>query len=143
MRKLSPEIWKCFEFQESTSFDLLLFARKLLIDGEATYMAHLLELSESDSEDWMKNNLNLKSRILSCDRKSIMADAEDALRGMEAMQSIRDRLGDLFPERGVTKLEEYELTKDALRRVKQEFIGRFAHTDEERTAWQESWPFDD
>jgi replication fork clamp-binding protein CrfC len=72
-----------------------------------------------------------------------MADAEGALRGMYAMQDVRDSLEDLFPERGLVRSEQYELAKAALRRCKEQFIERVARTDEEKAVWRESWPFDD
>lgn len=143
MQKSAPDIWKSFEFQESPTFDSLLFGRNLLVDGEATYMAHLMELLESNSAGWIHSSKGRAIGSLSLEKEEIMADAERALRGMDAMQGIRDRLGDLFPERGVVKPEQYKLTKDALRQVKQEVIAKFAHTDEEKAAWEESWPFDD
>ncbi|KAI7087005.1 hypothetical protein KC356_g4565 [Hortaea werneckii] len=143
MQKSAPEIWKSFEFQETPTFDLLLFGRNLLVDGEATYMAHLIELLESDSAGWIHSTKDRAIGSLSCEKEEIMADAERALRGMDAMQGIRDRLGDLFPERGVVKPEQYELTKDALRQVKEEVVAEFAHTDGEKAVWQASWPFDD
>ncbi|KAI7471515.1 hypothetical protein KC351_g12093 [Hortaea werneckii] len=143
IQKSAPEIWKSFEFQETPTFDLLLFGRNLLVDGEATYLAHLMELLESDSVGWIQSSKGRALGSLSLEKEEIMADAEGALCGMDAMQGIRDRLGDLFPERGVVKPEQYKLTKDALRQVKQEVIAKFAHTDEEKAAWEESWPFDD
>ncbi|GAB1743368.1 hypothetical protein NU219Hw_g9205t1 [Hortaea werneckii] len=143
MQKSAPDIWKSFEFQESPTFDSLLFGRNLLVDGEATYMAHLMELLESNSAGWIHSSKGRAIGSLSLEKEEIMADAERALRGMDAMQGIRDRLGDLFPERGVVKPEKYELTKDALRQLKKEVIAKFAHTDEDKAVWQESWPFDD
>lgn len=143
MQKSAQDIWRSFRFQETPTSDLLLFGRNLLVDGEATYMAHLMELLESDAAGWIHSSKDRAIGSLSLDKEQIMADAEGALRGMDAMQGIRNSLGDLFPERGVVKPEQYELTKDALRQLKQEVIAKFAHTDEEKAVWQESWPFDD
>jgi hypothetical protein len=39
-----PKIFECFEFHESTAFTLLLLARNILVDGEASYMAQGCEL---------------------------------------------------------------------------------------------------
>jgi hypothetical protein len=38
-----PEIYECLEFQKSTAFTLLLLARNILVDGEASYMAQACE----------------------------------------------------------------------------------------------------
>jgi hypothetical protein len=38
------------DFQERPSFDLLLVARNLLVDGEATYLAQVVELEKTWAE---------------------------------------------------------------------------------------------
>jgi len=43
MQSQSPDIWKCFEFQETPAFQLLQLAGTLLVDGEAIYMARIID----------------------------------------------------------------------------------------------------
>jgi hypothetical protein len=160
MAGTAPEVWKCWQFQEAaspSSFDLLSLARSLLVDGEATYTAAILELLESSSSTGPppaaaaavglaannSDNIRTLESSSSSEKDTVMADAEGALRGMYAMQDVRDSLEDLFPERGLVRSEQYELAKAALRRCKEQFIERVARTDEEKAVWRESWPFDD
>ena len=62
---------------------------------------------------------------------------------MEAMAQIQEAIGSLFPERGCVRPEQYDEAKDALRQCKEQIMSTFASTEAERTAWEESWPFDD
>ncbi|KAJ6194657.1 hypothetical protein J3E72DRAFT_396922 [Bipolaris maydis] len=69
------------------------------------------------------------------------ADAEGAIRGMEAMSSIRESLGDFFPEKGIVKQDNYEEALDALSEMKDRKISKFASNAKEREAWEKEWPF--
>ncbi|PPJ50761.1 hypothetical protein CBER1_07477 [Cercospora berteroae] len=100
-------------------------SRKLLTDGEAVYLAHVLELVEDE------------------EKKQITSDIEAATLGMRAMSGIKDALGDLLLERGLVKIERYDEAKDALQQMKEQVIEQFAYDEEERAAWVKSWPSDD
>ena len=73
----------------------------------------------------------------------VQSDSEGALRGMDSMSSIQEALGDLFPERGCVRPEQYDEVKDALRQCKDQIIDQFALTDADRSTWEDAWPFDD
>lgn len=134
-----PDIWKCFEFQETPEYELLLHARNLLIDGEALYMARIIELLRSKDSILQGSGLYIPEHVIA----EAQSDTEGALRGMEAMSEIQEVMGNLFPERGCVRHGEYEEAKDALRQCKEQIVDRFASTPDERAAWEESWPFDD
>ncbi|GIZ41529.1 hypothetical protein CKM354_000483000 [Cercospora kikuchii] len=143
--KTVPDIWKCLHFRQTTAFDLILTARNLLTDGEAVYLAHVLELVENGApisavED---QSMTLPFSFSAEEKKQIMSDIEAATLGMRAMSGIKDALGDLFPERGIVESERYDNAKDALQQMKEQVIEQFAHSEEERAAWMRSWPFDD
>ena len=135
-----PDAWKCFEFHETSHYDLLLLPRNLLVDGEVTYMARLVELLGSSP-----NVLGTQTSLqFSADAKAeIQSDVEGALRGMDIMRGIQLTLAELFPERGLVRPEQYDAAKIALNQVKQQVLDDFAQTEEERAIWQDLWPFDD
>jgi hypothetical protein len=66
---------------------------------------------------------------------------EDAVCGMEAMRSIRENMGELFPEQGIVRPDKYEETLDALAQMKGQILKEFASTEQEREVWQKMWPF--
>jgi hypothetical protein len=69
------------------------------------------------------------------------ADVDGVVRGMEAMRSIRQGLGELFPEQGIVKPEDYEEALEALAQMKEQVIDEFATNAAEREAWRKAWPF--
>lgn len=60
---------------------------------------------------------------------------------MEAMRSIRESIGELFPEQGIVRPDQYEETMDALAQMKDQVIEEFAGTEQEREVWRKMWPF--
>lgn len=144
--KQNPRLYHAIEFRESPSFDFLWLARNLLIDGEATYLAQIVELEET----WADlpgvracGSVPFPFQFSSEEKAEIASDVSGMLRGMEAMDSIKTALGDLFPEKGIVQAEHYDETKDALQQMKEQVIEAFARNESERAAWREEWPFDD
>ena len=60
---------------------------------------------------------------------------------MEAMRSIRESIGELFPEQGIVRADQYRETLDALEQIKDQFIKEFASNEQEREVWRKEWPF--
>ena len=146
VHKQSPTLYRALAFQESTSFDLLLLARNLLVDGEATYLAQVLELEKSWEElpgVRARGDIPFPFRFSEEEKMLIESDVNGAMRGMDAMHSVKESLGELFPERGIVRNEQYEEACDALQQVKEQVIEEFAHNEIDREAWRKAWPFDD
>ncbi|KAI4764822.1 hypothetical protein E4T51_02233 [Aureobasidium sp. EXF-12344] len=113
-----PKIFECFVFQESMAFTLLLLARNILIDGEATYMAQVCEL-----EDIWKTLLGTEGSefplsFKEAESRDIAIDLASAKLGVVAMQRMRNSLGDLFPENGYVESSRHEEAVDALSRTR-------------------------
>ena len=51
-------------------------------------------------------------------------------------------MGDLFPEQGLVRHDQYDEAKHALGQIKEQVIEDFAQGEEDRIAWHRSWPFD-
>lgn len=68
---------------------------------------------------------------------------EAAQAGADAMGRIQQTLGDLFPEQGVMRHDQYDEAKRALGQIKEKVNEEFARSEEDRIAWHKSWPFDD
>ena len=132
--------------QQSASFDLLLLAQRLLIDGEAQYLASILELEKAWSEFpgvLAQGSPPYPFRFSSAERDEIETDAKGAAEGMDLMRSVKDSIGkDLFPERGIVRAEQYDEAKNALQQMKEQVLDLYAHNEHERKLWEEDWPFD-
>lgn len=76
------------------------------------------------------------------EREQLEADVRGVVRGMEAMRSIRESMGDLFPEQGIVRADQYDEALDALRQIKDQVIQEFARTEQDTETWQRVWPFE-
>ncbi|KAH7074476.1 hypothetical protein BKA63DRAFT_603397 [Paraphoma chrysanthemicola] len=138
----APEVYAAMQFQQTMSYNVLLLARDLLIDGEATYLLQVAELESQWSELPGSNGAPYPFKFSVAERKEMEAQVEGVMRGMDAMRAIHDALGELFPEQGVVKPEQYDEAIDALNQMKEQVISAYAKNDGEKKEWEETWPFE-
>lgn len=146
LHRQNPRLYRAMAFQETPSFDFLLLARNLLVDGEATYLAQVLELEKTWAElpgVCARGAAPFPFRFSNEERAEIEADVSGALRGIEAMREVQESLGELFPERGIVRNDQYEETRDALRQIREQVIDMYARDEKEKEIWRAGWPFDD
>lgn len=136
-----PNIWKALEYQQTEDSVLHILGRTLLVDGEALFVARIVEQIRSGENSFGTNLADLG--ISEDDIAEIKADSDAALRSMAMMEEVQAALGPLFPERGCVRTEHYNAAKAALRKTKQYVIDEFATTAADGAAWNKSWPFDD
>lgn len=144
--KQNPRLYRALTFRETPSYDLLLLARNLLVDGEATYLAQVVDLEKTWEElpgVRIGGGAPYPFRFSIEEKAEIEADVNGALRGMEAMSAVQRSLGGLFPERGMVRADQYEEARDALRQVKEQVIETYARSESDKQVWEEAWPFDD
>ncbi|KAF2127104.1 hypothetical protein P153DRAFT_424425 [Dothidotthia symphoricarpi CBS 119687] len=128
----NPQLYAALEFQQTTSYLLLLLARNLLIDGEATYLSQVAELEATwDSLPEAKGSI-YPFTFSAKEREDFQTDVEGAGRGMDAMRSLKESIGELFPEQGIVRPDQYEEALDALAQMKDQVIEEFATTEQER-----------
>jgi hypothetical protein len=144
--KTNKTFYRAMEFRETTSFDMLLLAQNLFIDGEALYLSRVVELEkEWPSLPEIQGRGNPAFPFHSPPPQELAAISEDvsgAIRGMEYMEDLRTALGDLWPEKGIVRHDQYDDVKMALRDAKRQTLDMLARTDDKRKAWETLWPFD-
>ncbi|KAF3005696.1 hypothetical protein E8E13_005421 [Curvularia kusanoi] len=138
----NPRLYEAIEFQNTPQYEHLLLARNILIDGEVAYLSKLAELESTWSDLSVDNTSICPFTLPDKDRNDLEAEMQGVIRGMEAMRSIRDSLGELFPEQGIVRPEQFDETLDALNQMKEQVISAFASTPEEKEAWERNWPFE-
>lgn len=134
-------LYAAFKFQQTTSYLLLLLARNLLVDGEATYLLQVAELKATWDTLPGTNGLAYPLSFSVKERQEMEADVQGVVRGMEAMRSIRENIGQLFPEQGIVRADHYEEALDALEQMKDQVIEEFATNEQDREVWRKEWPF--
>jgi hypothetical protein len=142
----NKKLTRAMEFRQTTSFEMMLLAQNLLVDGEALYQSRMLDLHN----EWTglpgvqaAGNPPIPIQFSADEAHSIDEDASGAIRGMELMRSLKQSLGDLWPEKGVVRPDHYDHVKRLLNQAKLETLDRLAPSEAERIAWGSSWPFDD
>ncbi|RAH65262.1 uncharacterized protein BO66DRAFT_462574 [Aspergillus aculeatinus CBS 121060] len=130
----NERLFRAMEFRQTPSFEMMLLAQNILVDGEALYQARMLELEE----EWptlpgvqAAGNPPLPFQF----------SAGEALNAMELMRSLRQSMGELWPEKGVVAPGQYDQVKTLLNQAKAEIVGPLALSEEDRIAWEESWPY--
>ncbi|KAI5196877.1 hypothetical protein E4T39_07553 [Aureobasidium subglaciale] len=121
-----PKIFECLEFQESTAFALLLLARNILIDGEASYMAQACELETIWETLPGTQGTDFPLAFSEAEVQKIKADVESATLGIFAMQRIRESLGDLYPEQGYVSPGQHKEAVDALSQARDQVLSELA-----------------
>ncbi|KAF2275182.1 uncharacterized protein EI97DRAFT_420759 [Westerdykella ornata] len=137
----NPRLYAALEFQQTTSFMLLLLARNLLVDGESSYLAQVAELEATWETLTGAKSSRYPFSFSAKEREELEAEVEGVVRGMEAMRAIREGIGELFPEQGIVRHELYDESVNALGQMKEQVIEEFARSEEERRVWERMWPF--
>jgi hypothetical protein len=136
---------KTSEFQASTAFNILKLSRRVFEIGEA----HLQAIISRLEPEW-SDLIGVQQAERPCfplsfsesEFQQIESDAEAADAGIQAMDEIRRRLGDFWPEKGAVQAQHYDETKRLLRQVKEELLHQLALDDEGAKVFEEFWPFD-
>ncbi|KAL4867391.1 hypothetical protein BDV12DRAFT_186685 [Aspergillus spectabilis] len=137
-------LFKAMEFQNTPSFDMMLLAQNLLVDGEAVYYSRILDFARNKKESsnipgvQAAGNLPFPIRISSEEASATREDISGTIKAMELMQNIKESLGELWPEKGIVRPDQYDEGKRRLEKAKIELVDRVAHSEVERTAWGES-----
>ncbi|KAF2206699.1 hypothetical protein CERZMDRAFT_52602 [Cercospora zeae-maydis SCOH1-5] len=117
-----PKIYECFEFQESPAFALLLLARNILVDGEASYVAQTCELKDIWETLPGAQDIAFPVSFSPAEMQTMQADVESAALGMAAMQRMRETLGDLFPEQGYVSHNRHQEAIDAINQIRDQVL---------------------
>lgn len=139
----NPPLYHALEFQRTPGFSLLLLARNLTVDGEATYLAEVAELEPIWNTLPGVGNAVYRFVFSAEQRAEMKADAEGVVRGMELMRGIQDSLGEIYPGQGIVRAEQYTEALDALgqMREREQVIEQLASDEQEREIWRAEWPF--
>lgn len=146
IHQTNSTLYRAMEYRERTSFTMLLLAQNLFVDGEALYRSYVVDLQkewESLPEIQARGNPPYPFQFSSDELDVINRDAANAIRGMNLMNDLKTELGDLWPEKGVVRHDQYKDVKKALASAKQRFIGTMDHLDGDRKIRESLWPFDD
>lgn len=133
-----PKAYRALELRRNPLFGLLIVARKLLTDGEATFTAAVAELEGEWPElpgVHARGNVPFPFQSSPAQRAEIEREHKNHQRGIDAMIAVRRGLGKLFPSKGTVSKEFYDESKKILRWVKREALADYAKNEEDKKLW--------
>jgi len=142
----NKRLFRTIEFRETISYDLLGYARNILIDGEAVYQERVTdELKKAWNTLPGVQALNNPPYPFNFSRGELAAigkDYEGMSDGIMCMGQIQEEMGDLFPSDRCISHENYDDAKRTLKAYKAKVLKQFARDEEEMAAVMAWWPFD-
>ncbi|KAM5447484.1 hypothetical protein MaudCBS49596_005995 [Microsporum audouinii] len=140
VRDKNPAQHRAIKFQQSAAGNLLHLSRRIFEVGEPHFCALLLDLRD----EWANSGIpGFPLKFSDAEVASIEADVKRAELGVRTMKSIEQRLGNLWPVRGVVEHENYEAAKEALQQMKDEIINEFkTHPGWDTAVFEALWPFE-
>ncbi|KAJ5036776.1 hypothetical protein NUH16_004655 [Penicillium rubens] len=130
----AKRLYMTMEFRQTKCFEMLLLAQNLLVDGEALYQASVLDLEK----EWPDipgvqafGNPPFPVQLSASEIRSLERDVSGAIRGMELLAHIKNSLGELWPEKGVVRHDQYDDTKTLLDQAKAEIHDRLKSSEEQ------------
>jgi hypothetical protein len=137
----NPRLYAALQFQETPRYLLLALARNIFIDGEVEYLSALAELESSWTEVVTDKDSACPFTFTDRQRKELETELEASTRGMKLLGSIRDRLGELCPEKGLVRHDQYYEALNALSQMKDQVIDHLGCSAAEKEIWEKEWPF--
>ena len=61
---------------------------------------------------------------------------------MGLLNELKESLGEFWPEKGVVKHDEYDITKRLLSQAKNKLSDQMGYSNSEKAVWNKLWPFD-
>ncbi|KAK2855626.1 hypothetical protein FQN49_005006 [Arthroderma sp. PD_2] len=144
VKKKNPSQYTAAMFENTTKGYLLLLSRRLFELGEPQFHALSLDLHEELLESHAANGEKPEFPLSFSEGKKfeIDADREAAQLSSEAMRSIQQRLGGLWPDKALVEHEDYREFKARILQIKEELTAELAQNSEERAEFDKLWPFD-
>ncbi|KAL2836127.1 hypothetical protein BJX68DRAFT_260019 [Aspergillus pseudodeflectus] len=76
------------------------------------------------------------------DIERIKMDSNRAVAGTELVTEVKEKMGDIWPDKGFIEYERYDECKAALHEVRDLILEQLAETDEEKAEYERYWPFE-
>jgi hypothetical protein len=143
MQAKNPELYRAVDFRKTAAYGLIFLAHRMFEYGEAHFQSLLADLKGT----WVDlpavtSDIPFPFSFSEADYERIKVDSDGAVAGTELVAEAKERLGDLWPDKGFIERERYRDCKIALDGVKDLIMEQLAETDEERAEYERYWPFD-
>lgn len=143
MRTKNPDLYRVVEFRKTAAYGLIFLAHRMFEYGEAHFQPLLVDVKDT----WVDlpavtSDMPFPFDFSEEDIERIKQDSDGAVAGTKLVAEVKDRMGDLWPDKGFIEHEQYNDCKAALQEVKDMILKQLAETDEEKAEFERYWPFE-
>ncbi|GLI77600.1 hypothetical protein PoHVEF18_005891 [Penicillium ochrochloron] len=143
MQSKNPDLYRAVEFRKTAAYGLIFLAHRMFEYGEAHFQSLLVDLKDMWAElPAVTSDMPFPFEFSQKDIERIKLDSDGAVAGTELVAEVKERMGDLWPDKGFIEHERYEDCKAALQEVKDMILEQLAETDEEKAEFERYWPFE-
>lgn len=141
MHAKNPDLYRVVEFRKTATYGLIFLAHRMFEYGDAHFQSLLVDLKDTWTAS-VSSNVPFPFDFSEADFERIKLDSESAVAGTELVAEIKERMGDLWPDKGFIEHERYDECKAALYEAKIQILEQLAETDEEKAEYNRYWPFE-
>jgi hypothetical protein len=143
MHTKNPDLYRVVEFQKTPAYRLIFLAHRLFEYGEAHFQSLLVDLKHTWADlPAVTSTDPFPFDFSEEDIERIKLDCDGAIAGTELVTEVKERMGDLWPDKGFIEHERYDECRAALQEVKDMVLEQLAETEEERAEYERHWPFE-
>lgn len=143
MQTKNPELYRAVDFRKTAAYGLIFLAHRMFEYGEAHFQSLLADLEGTWADlPAVTSDIPFPFNFSEEDYERIKVDSDGAVAGTELVAEAKERLGDLWPDKGFVERERYHDCKIALDGIKGLILEQLAETNEERAEYERYWPFD-
>lgn len=142
MLRQCPEIAQALRFRDTLPGQITGLASSIFSDGEPIFQGMLIRLEE----EWatcVGPSISCPLSFTPQERTQQQRLKASWSRGVEMMHEILTEIGAYQGWDGWINHNNYPVYKERLARCRKNFLNRFARTEEERSQWIQTWPFED
>ncbi|KAJ6189838.1 phosphotransferase enzyme family protein [Penicillium mononematosum] len=142
MHAKNLDLYRVVEFRKTPAYGLLFLAHRMFEYGEAHFLSLLVDLKDRWADlPGVTSDTPFPFDFSEEDFERIKLDSDDAVAGTELVAEIKEKIGDLWPDKGFIEYERYDDCKAVLDELKGQILDQLAETDEEKAEYQRHWPF--
>ncbi|KAJ5708665.1 phosphotransferase enzyme family protein [Penicillium malachiteum] len=143
MHAKNPDLYRVVEVRRTSIYGLIFLAHRIFEYGEAHLQSLLVDLKDTWIDSPAFTSANPFPLVFSkTDVERIKLDSDGAVAGTELVADVKERMGDLWPDKGFIESEKYDDCKEALHELKCLIIEQLAEKDEERAEYERCWPLE-
>ena len=143
MHAKNPNLYQVVEFRKSAAYGLIFLAHRMFEYGEAHFQSLLIDLKDTWTDlPGVAGHTRFPFSFSEAEIERIKLDSDGAVAGTELVTAVKERIGDLWPDKGFIEHERYIDCKAALHEVRGQILEQLAESEEEKEKYKQYWPFE-